>query len=127
MSLLVDLEFWKEIRPFLHTTVRSALPGRSASPRIEFQRLPEALKLRALAIEANCVACGGLIFPLRIRVQSEASRIAGLAAEKRLFYAPTCLSTKNPGCSRTKLAKQHFDEIRQLIDAVDAVDAVEKA
>lgn len=74
---------------------------------LDFLQLPEDLRDLALKVEVNCVACGKPICCLRARMKSERSRVGNSATEKRLFYAPTCPTDQNPGCSRTHDAKAH--------------------
>lgn len=74
---------------------------------IDLLQLPEQLRGLALDAVANCISCGKIIHPLRARVKSGRSRIAGTELERRLFYAPTCPTEIDPGCSRTKAAKDH--------------------
>lgn len=83
---------------------------------VDFLQLPDLLRSLALEVQTNCPACGASVSPLRARAKSEQSRIAGTETERRLFYAPTCPTEKNPGCSRTKAAKDHKLEIKRVLE-----------
>jgi hypothetical protein len=97
--LLFQHPIWSHIRPHAHLSA-----GRD---NLDFLQLTDELRDLALSVVANCVACGKVIHPLRARAKSERSRIANSDVERRLFYAPTCPTELNAGCSRTRLAQQH--------------------
>ena len=90
---------WDFVKPYVHL-----VPGRE---NCDFLNLPDDLRALALDVVVNCASCGAVIHPMRARVKSERSRVAGTPVEHRLFYAPTCPVEKNPGCSRSKLAREH--------------------
>lgn len=96
---IFDHPIWPIVEPF----------ARLASGRnnLDILQPPDDVRKQALAAIANCVACGVEIHPFRVRVKSKRSRVAGDVVERRLFYAATCPSSVNPGCSRTKAAKDH--------------------
>lgn len=97
--LLFDHPIWKYIVPY------AALDeGRM---NVDFLQLPDDLRELALKVEVNCCACGRPIYPLRARAKSERSRVGHSITERRLFYAPTCPTDIDSGCSRTHEAKQH--------------------
>ena len=81
---------------------------------VDFLNLPDDLRELALGVVCNCVSCGAVIHPMRTRAKSERSRIAGTATERRLFYAATCPTDKNAGCSRTTAAQQHKTRLRSM-------------
>lgn len=112
---------WPYIRPFAQVS-----DGRA---NVDFLQLPAQLRSLALDAVCNCVSCGKVIHPLRARAKSERSRIAGTPTEWRLFYAPTCETEKDAGCSRTKSAKSHKDETIKMLSGssniyADAIEAV---
>lgn len=97
---------------------------------VDFLQLPEQLRALALDVVVNCVSCGAVIHPLRARAQSERSRVGNSPTERRLFYAATCPSEVNAGCSRTHVAKQHkvavlaalgFEDQLAVIETYDAL------
>jgi len=90
---------WPYVKPYVHL-----VPGRD---NCDFLQLPDDLRFYAMQAVANCVTCGAVIHPMRARAKSERSRIAGTEVEHRLFYAPTCPIERDPGCSRSKLAREH--------------------
>lgn len=93
-----------------HPIFRHLVPYASVDEQranVDFLQLPERLRALALDVVVNCVSCGAVVHPLRARVQSERSRVGGSPTERRLFYAATCPSEVNAGCSRTHAAKQH--------------------
>lgn len=105
--ILFEHPIWRYLRPYAHLA-----EGRD---NLDILQLPD--QLRTLALEhvwANCVSCGAAIHPLRARALSERSRVAHTAIERRLFYAPTCPTEKDPGCSRTKAAQRHKDDVREM-------------
>jgi hypothetical protein len=106
---LFDHPIWPHVLPYAHVTFFGKVV------RLDFLQLPDQLRELALAVVANCPSCGAVIHPMRARALSERSRIAGTAVERRLFYAPTCPTEKDPGCSRTKAAMQHKDEVRAML------------
>ena len=79
---------------------------------LDFLQMPDQLRELAINVVSNCISCGAIIHPLRARKKSERSRIGGTETERRLFYAPTCPTEVNPGCSRTLTAKQHKTVVR---------------
>ena len=99
MLLLVDQPIWRHIASYAHVSDKRE--------NIDFLQLPDQIRELALGVWANCIACGQAIHPLRARMKSERSRVAGSETERRLFYAPTCPTEKNPGCSRSKVARIH--------------------
>ena len=104
---LFEHPIWVHIAPYAHVT-----EGRD---NIDFLNLPDQLRALALEVVCNCVACGAVIHPLRARVKSDRSRIANTGIERRLFYAPTCPTEKDKGCSRTKAAKVAKVYVRQMV------------
>lgn len=102
--ILFDHPIWKHIKKYA-----AVAEGRD---NLDFHQLPDQLRALALEVTANCVACGAVVNPLRARAKSERSRIAGSPVERRLFYAPTCLTEKNPGCSRARAARDHKKIVR---------------
>ena len=96
---IFDHPIFTHIAPYFHVP-----PGRDNA---DLLGLPDQLIALALKVQTNCPACGQPVFPLRRRAQSARSRIAGTPVERRLFYAATCPSEKNPGCARTAAAKDH--------------------
>ena len=82
---------------------------------VDFLQLPDLLRALALEVQTNCPACGQVTNPLRARLKSEQSRIAGTETERRLFYAPTCPTEKNSGCSRTRAAKDAKEAIKHML------------
>jgi hypothetical protein len=96
---LFEHPIFKHIAPYAHVS-----DGRD---NVDFLQLPDMLRALALEVQTNCPACGASVFSLRARAKSSRARIAGTETERRLFYAPTCPTEKNPGCSRTKAAKDH--------------------
>jgi hypothetical protein len=101
---------WELLRPYARLSV-----GRD---NLDLLDLPVPLRQAALAADVTCVACGELCHAFRARMKSGRSRIAGQVEEHRLFYAATCPSSKNPGCSRTKAAKDHKKRIRREMGEV---------
>ena len=108
---LFDHPIWRHLAPY----ARLDEGGRD---NLDLHQLPDQLRDLALAVEVNCVACGKIIHPLRARVSSERSRVAGSHTERRLFYAPTCPTEKDPGCSRTVLARNHKRWVRENVRTV---------
>jgi hypothetical protein len=98
---VLDHPIWKYIRPFI--TVNAAREN------IDVREIPDDLRDCALDIVVNCAACGKVIHPFRVRAKSDRARIADSAEERRLFYAGTCPSERDPGCSRTTAAREHKD------------------
>lgn len=94
---IFDHPVWKYVASYAHLD-----EGRD---NVDLLQLPDQLRALALDVICNCVSCGALIHPLRARVLSARSRVAGSGTERRLFYAATCPSEVNPGCSRTLAAK----------------------
>jgi hypothetical protein len=93
-----------------HPILPHLLPYASVDERranVDFLQLPEQLRVLVLEVVCNCVSCGALMYPLRARAKSERSRVGNSPTERRLFYAATCSSDVNPGCSRTHAARQH--------------------
>ncbi len=82
---------------------------------LDFHQVPEQLRVLAVEVVVNCVACGVAINCLRARQLSDRSRIAGSVHEKRLIYASPCSTETNPGCSRTKAAKSHKATLRERL------------
>lgn len=105
---LFDHPIWPHLRPYA-----SLDEGRA---NLDFLQLPDQLRELALGVVVNCVACGRPISPLRARAKSQRSRVAGSATERRLFYAPTCPTDVNVGCSRALAAREHKDWlVREIV------------
>lgn len=104
---LFEHPIWPHVAPY------ARLDGGRAN--LDLHQLPDQLRDLALAVETNCVACGKVIHPLRARVLSSRSRVAGSLVEHRLFYAPTCPTDADPGCSRTVAARNHKRRLRELM------------
>lgn len=102
--ILFEHPIWQYVLPYAHLSA-----GRD---NLDLLGLPDQLRELALGVQTNCVACGAVIAPLRARVKSERSRIGNTETERRLFYAPTCPTENNPGCSRTRVAQRHKDAMR---------------
>lgn len=96
---LFELPLWQHLAPYAHVD--------SGRGNLDLLQLPDSLRVEALGLMVNCVSCGAPSHPLRSRVLSKRSRISGVATERRLFYAATCSTDANPGCSRTRAAKIH--------------------
>ena len=105
--ILFDHPIWLHLKPYARLDA-----GRD---NLDLHQLPEKLRELALGVFTNCIACGESIHPLRAREKSQRSRVGGTQVEKRLFYAPTCPTEKNPGCSRTRVARAHKETIRALV------------
>ncbi len=115
--LIFDHPIWKHVLPYAHLA-----PGRD---NLDFLQLPEQLRTLSLDVISNCVACGKIVSPLRARQKSDRSRVSGTETERRLFYAPTCATEVNPGCSRSKAAQQHKDIMRAKLGfSTDAPDEI---
>lgn len=94
---IFDHPSWKQLRSFARLS-----EGRG---NVDLLDLPDDLRTLALSVEVNCVACGEPTFCFRARQKSKRARISTTAVERRLFYAATCSSTVNSGCSRSRSAK----------------------
>jgi hypothetical protein len=105
---LFEQPIWNQLKPFAKLDA-----GRD---NLDLHKLPDDLRDVALKVESTCVACGAPIHPLRARVKSKRSRVGGSQTEKRLFYAPTCPNEKNPGCSRTQVARYHKRTVRTIMN-----------
>jgi ribA/ribD-fused uncharacterized protein len=103
--ILFDHPIWKHVAPFA-----KMVAGRD---NVDLLQLPDDLRVLAVDVVCNCVSCGAVIHPLRCRAKSDRSRVAGTAVERRLFYAATCPSEMNPGCSRTTAAQEHKEMVRR--------------
>lgn len=115
---LFDLPIWQNLSAFAHLS-------KGGRDNLDLLRLPDDLRVLALSAIANCVACGDPIHPLRARVKSKRSNIAGTETERRLFYAATCPAEKNAGCARSRSAKEHKKWIRRMFSAQIAIKAQE--
>lgn len=104
--ILFDHPIWQYVAPYAHVE-----DGRA---NVDFLQVPDQLRALALDAVCNCVACGAVIHPLRARAKSERSRVAGTAIERRLFYAPTCPTEVNSGCSRTVAARDHKKRVKVI-------------
>ena len=119
MPTLFQTPIWVELKPFAKVVTYSRRHGLA---RLEFN-IPGDLLSRALSTYANCVSCGSLLAPVRLRkVATERSRVAGSSAAKRAFYAAACLSDVNSSCQRTKAARVHMDGVRLLLGASRCAD-----
>ncbi len=96
---LFDHPAWAHLARYAHLDANRA--------NLDLLQVPDQLRELAIGCQANCVACGAPLRPLRARMKSSRSRIAGSETERRLFYAPTCPTDVNPGCSRSKAARDH--------------------
>lgn len=103
---LFDHPIWRHIAPYAHI--------RDKRTNLDFLQMPDQLRELALGAVVNCVACFAVISPLRARAKSNRSRIADTALERRLFYAPTCPTDKDSGCSRSKAAQDHKDRLMRM-------------
>lgn len=90
---------WPRLLPYVRVT-----EGRG---NVDLLRLPDDLRSVALAVVVDCVACGSPIRCFRARVKSKRARTAGSETERRLFYSATCAAEVDPGCARSKAAKDH--------------------
>lgn len=81
---------------------------------LDLLQLPPDLRELALQVVTNCPSCGAVVYPFRARAKSSRSRIAHTEYEHRLFYAPTCPTEIDPGCSRTAAAKAHKEVLRAM-------------
>jgi len=104
--ILFEHPIWRYVAPY------GKMPA--GRDNLDFLSLPDDLRELALGVVCNCVSCGAVISPMRVRAQSERSRIAGTPTERRLFYAATCPTDKNAGCSRTTAAATHKDRLRSM-------------
>lgn len=103
---LFEHPIWRYIAPYAHVEANRS--------NVDFLQVPDQLRSLALEVVTNCCSCGAVIHPLRARAKSERSRIGGTAIEKRLFYAPTCPTEVNSGCSRTHAAREHKKKVRAI-------------
>lgn len=101
---IFDHPIWEYLAGYVH------MP--SGRDNIDLLQVPEPLRSIALTVVSNCISCGRVIFPLRARAKSKRSRVAHTTIEKRLFYAPTCPTSKDSGCARSRAAQMHKDEVR---------------
>lgn len=104
--ILFNHPLWRYIAPYAHVDEHRS--------NVDFLQVPDDLRTIALEAVCNCIACGAVIHPLRARAKSERSRVAGTAIERRLFYAPTCPTEVNSGCSRTVAARAHKQKLRAI-------------
>lgn len=104
--ILFDHPIWLHIAPYAHIDDKRS--------NVDLLQMPDDLRALAIEILTNCPSCGAVVRPLRVRAKSERSRVAGTAIERRLFYAPTCPTDVNSGCSRTVAARDHKDRVRQV-------------
>lgn len=107
---LFEHPLWQHVAPYAKLT-----EGRD---NLDFLNLPDQLRALALDVLVNCVSCGRPIRCLRARVKSSRSRVGGTETERRLFYAPTCETEVNAGCSRTRAMKCHKDVVRAAMKLV---------
>lgn len=114
---LFDLPIWQAIAPFSHLS--------NLRDNLDILQLPDSLRASALNAIAHCVACGEEIHPLRARMKSKRSNVAGTETERRLFYAATCSAEKNPGCARTRAASEHKKWVKRTFSASVALKAQE--
>ena len=105
--IIFEHPIWRHVAPYVHLG-----EGRD---NVDLLGLPDQLRALSLEVICNCVACGEPIKVFRVRAQSDRSRIAGTPVERRLFYAATCPSEKNPGCSRTAAAKDHKNLVKRKL------------
>lgn len=86
----------------------------AARNNIDFRGMPQELLEQALAIKTPCVAkCGRVIHPIRLRAQSDRSRITGTSTAGHPFFATSCPAAIDPGCSRTKEVRE---EKKRLVE-----------
>lgn len=104
--ILFQHPIWIYVVPYSHL-----VEGRD---NLDFLQMPDSLRNLALDVVCNCVSCGAVIHPMRARAKSERSRVAGTAIERRLFYAPTCPTDINSGCSRSVAARDHKRKLRAI-------------
>lgn len=102
---------WFFLRPYVRL---SSLRG-----NVDLLDLPDDLRALALATIVDCVACAAPIRCFRARTKSKRSRVSGSSEERRLFYASTCASTVNTGCSRSRAAKDHKRLVRTMLGEKD--------
>lgn len=112
MSTLFEHALWSQLEPYAHVTYFGDII------RLDFLRLPDELRTKALAIQTPCISCRAVVNPLRARALSDRSRIAGTETERRLFYGPTCLKEINAGCARTKEIKVHKEDMRERFSSL---------
>lgn len=104
---IFDHYLWSKLKPYARLTV-----GRD---NLDLLQLPDGLRAEAMTISLPCVACGESIRVFRARMKSKRSRIAEQVEERRLFYAATCPSAVNAGCSRSRAAKGHKKILRERL------------
>ncbi len=107
MSTVFDHPLWSSLGKYARLS-----DGRD---NLDLLQLPDELRAQAMALSLPCVACAAPCHVFRARLKSERSRVAGQVEEHRLFYAATCPSTVNAGCSRSKAAKSHKRRVRELL------------
>lgn len=103
---LFEHTIWPYIAPYIHIDANRG--------NVDVLQLPDQLRELALGVVANCISCGAVISPLRARAKSSRSRVANTGIERRLFYAPTCPSDRDSGCSRSKIARAHKIEVMKM-------------
>jgi len=108
---------WKDILPHIRIEYYDRDGGHShPRNRIEIKsRTPHQTKLKLLAVECPCVACGRMIFPIRRR--SRGGRVASLG---HLYFACACDLDTNKGCSRGRAAQVEYDKIVEAVEDYEA-------
>mgnify|MGYP001585531814 FL=1 len=104
---IFDHPLWPSLLPFSRLS-----EGRD---NLDLLQLPDDLRTEAVKIVLPCVACAAPIRVFRARVKSNRSRIANQVEERRMFYAATCPASVNPGCARSKAAKDHKRFVRERL------------
>lgn len=99
--IIFDHPIWVHVRRYFY------VPDNGARDNVDLLDLPDDLRALALGTVVNCCACEAVISPFRVRAKSLRARVAGTPDERRLFYAGTCASGDNAGCSRTTKASDH--------------------
>ena len=110
---LFEHPIFRYIAPYAHIT--------DDRTNVDFLQMPDSLRSLAIEIFTNCPSCGAVVKPLRARAKSERSRVAGTAIERRLFYAPTCPTDVNSGCSRAVAARDHKRLVRRVFGLSEEV------
>lgn len=102
-----DRPIWKDLQGYARLNDRR--------DNLDLLQLPDDLREQAAAVRCPCISCGAEIRVFRARLKSGRSRVAGQIEERRLFYAATCPTEVNSGCSRSRQAKEHKQFVRALL------------
>lgn len=112
---IFDHPLWPSIQPYALLA-----EGRD---NLDILQPPDEVRAEAVNVTVPCVACGNLMHPFRVRARSGRSRVSGAPEERRLYYAATCPTDVNPGCSRTVAAKSHKNLVRRMFGRPEKVQA----